>query len=224
MDNFLTEVLSYIDTLAEDGFWVKNVMQTSYWKGRIAKIELREDELALPLFIYNDDFEPLNVLGSHRGVYKLSGVYVSLPCLPPNVQSKLKYIFLAMSYDRSVYGNTRIFMPLIDQLNKLQTNGVPVNHGTYNRIKFIPLLIIGDNLGLNAILGFVECFRANFFCRFCHLPRDSLLTNTKEDAKALQNETIMLNIVHCPIIPKPESRKCLYGMNCFIFMSPSIDA
>lgn len=152
---------------------------------------MNEDEIALPLFIYSDDFEPLNALGSHRGAYKLSGVYVYLPCLPPNVQSKLQYIFLGMlffAFDRSVYGNTRIFMPFIDQLNNLQTVGVPVNHGTYKRIKIIPLLGIGDNLGLNGILGYVECFKANIFCRYCHLKRQDLLKSTKENVNALRNE------------------------------------
>lgn len=191
LDNFLNEMFSFIDNLSDDGIWIHNIMQSTYWKERKSKVQLNDGEIALPLFIYNDDFEPLNALGSHRGAYKLSGVYVYLPCLPPSVQSKLEYIFLGMlfyAYDRSVYGNTRIFMPFIDQLNKLQTVGVPVKHSRCKTIKLIPLLLIGDNLGLNGMMGFVECFTANYFCRLCRSFRDDLLTLTTEKPDLLRNE------------------------------------
>src|SRR6202012_6291085 len=45
-----------------------------------------------------NNFEPLNVLGSRSGAYKLSGVYVYMPCLPEDVQSRLEYIFMAMLF------------------------------------------------------------------------------------------------------------------------------
>lgn len=32
-------------------------------------------------------------------------------------------------------------------------------------------LLLGDNLGLNQMLGFVQSFRANYFCRFCKTNR-----------------------------------------------------
>jgi len=34
----------------------------------------------LPLFMYFDDFESGNVLGSHSGIHKVGAVYVSIPC------------------------------------------------------------------------------------------------------------------------------------------------
>lgn len=191
LPNFLNDMFKFIDNLTDDGISIENIMQSKYWKYRKSKILLNDDEIALPLFIYNDDFEPLNALGSHRGAYKLSGVYVYLPCLPPSVQSKLEYIFLGMlfyAYDRSIYGNTRIFTPFIDQLNQLQNVGIPVNHPRCKKIRLIPMLLIGDNLGLNGIMGFVECFSANYFCRLCRSFRSKMLTNSTEDVTMLRNE------------------------------------
>ncbi|KYQ53376.1 hypothetical protein ALC60_07489 [Trachymyrmex zeteki] len=62
-------------------------------------------------------------------VYKISGMYISLPCLPLEFRSKLDSIFL-----------------------------LQIVHSI--------ALIIGDNLGLNSILGFTTSFNSNFFCRF----------------------------------------------------------
>ena len=85
-------MIDYIDALDYKSEWFSNIVQSSYWK-KMVSLNLKDDEVALPLFIYNDDFEPLNALGSHRGAYKLPGVYLYMPCLPPEVQSKLQFIF-----------------------------------------------------------------------------------------------------------------------------------
>lgn len=76
----------------------------------------------------------------------------------------------------------RISAPFIDQLCKLQTVGISVNHSRCNVIKLIPMLLIGDNFGLNEFgIGFVECFTANHFCRFCRSIRTKLLENGAEE-------------------------------------------
>lgn len=35
------------------------------------------------------------------------------------------------------------------------------------KVKFVLGLIVGDNLGINSVLGFSRSFSANYFCRFC---------------------------------------------------------
>lgn len=188
--NFFDEVLGYIDSLDKDSDWIYNIVQSEHWKKITSTLSLQDDELALPMYVYNDDFEPLNALGSHRGAYKLSGVYVYIPCLPPQVQSKLEYIFLAMLFfatDRSSYGNDRVFTPLIDELNKLQ-NGIKVNHQKFKTVKLIPILLLGDNLGLNTMMGFVQCFVANFFCRICKLHKNEMATAIYEDTTKLRTK------------------------------------
>lgn len=71
---------------------------------------------------------------------------------------------LFFSADKSSYGNARVFTAFIDKLNKLQTDGIPITHK-----KLIPAVLIGGNLGLNGIMGFVECFVAIFFADFADL-------------------------------------------------------
>lgn len=52
---------------------------------------------------------------------------------------------------------------------------------------FTLLLILGDNLGLNSILGFDESFQANYFCRFCKTHKNETRYQTIEDKKSLRN-------------------------------------
>jgi len=60
-------------------------------------------------------------------VHKLGAVYISIPCLPPHIQSTLKTIFLTLlfhSTDRQKFGNNIIFKPLIDELYFLGEQGI----------------------------------------------------------------------------------------------------
>lgn len=68
--------------------------------------------------------------------------------------------------DRLKFGNANICRPLIKQLNILQTDGIEINFRGYKVVKLISCVVIGDNLGVNSILGFTESFSANFYCRF----------------------------------------------------------
>lgn len=53
----------------------------------------------LSAILYEDEFETNNPLGSHRGVGKVSAVYIVLPCLPVAVQSKTENIFTLTLYN-----------------------------------------------------------------------------------------------------------------------------
>lgn len=49
------------------------------------------------------------------------------------------------------------------------------------------LLILGDNLGLNSILGFDESFQANYFCRFCKTHKNETKYQITENEENLRN-------------------------------------
>ncbi|XP_018306226.1 uncharacterized protein, partial [Mycetomoellerius zeteki] len=90
-------------------------------------------------------------------------MYISLPCLPLEFRSKLDSIFLLQivhSSDVKEYKPEVIYGIEIDIDGKLIT------------ILFKVALIIGDNLGLNSILGFTTSFNSNFFCRFCKVTKN----------------------------------------------------
>ncbi|KAF6202665.1 hypothetical protein GE061_002509 [Apolygus lucorum] len=124
-----------------------------------------------PIHIFFDDFQPGNPLGGHAGSNKLGAVYMSLPSLPPRLYSKVKFIFLVMlfkSQERKIFGNS-LFKKVIEELNFLSEVGieVPASPTQTVRVKFALGCLLGDNLGLNQICGFVESFSAKHCCRIC---------------------------------------------------------
>lgn len=63
-----------------------NFVQGSLWK---SKVQLYPGKILIPYFIYIDDFELNNPLGTHTKVHSICGIYYSFPSLP-NVNSKLE--------------------------------------------------------------------------------------------------------------------------------------
>lgn len=179
----------YITSLNEDSNnEITNIIQTTFWKSKIAN----KKSITFPLFLYEDAFETANPLGSHAGIYKLSGMYVSIPCLPPDLYSELNNIFLAQLYhanDCKIFPRQRIYSYIIKELQLLETVGISLVIGSSNfQVYFKLALIIGDNLGLHGILGFVESFSANICCRFCKIPKDTSRKLCCEDVNALRNK------------------------------------
>lgn len=141
--------------------------------------------------IYYDDFEVGNPLGSHSGINKLGGVYFSLPCLPPQYISKLENIYLALLFKssyREMYGDKAIFQILVDELKYLKNVGIKIsNMGVTETVYFELGLILGDNLGQNSLLGFIEGFTGNKCCRFCRMPKNIRNEACEENIDYLRN-------------------------------------
>lgn len=173
----------------------ENVIQGSVWKNICSSHQPENSRsIILPLVVFYDDFEVGNPLGSHAGLHKLGGIYISLPALPPHLFSLLNNIFLAglcHSSDKSQFGNKAVFDNVIKELNYLKITGIVMNtHFFKGTLKFQVVAITGDNLGLNSILGFTESFNANKYCRICDAVKMQMQTMTFENSSLLRNMTL----------------------------------
>lgn len=182
LSNVYSQTIDYMQKLNHDNSDViSNVMQSVYWNEKISKFS---SNLVLPLYLYYDEYETGNPLGAHASIHKLGAIYFSIASLPPREQGFVNNIFLAMlmhSSDLQEFGGNLIFSQLIDDLNKLETEGIIIDlHGQTIKMNFCIALILGDNLGLHTLLGFAESFQANFYCRFCKCPRLETQTLCKE--------------------------------------------
>lgn len=77
------------------------------WKNKVKKYT---DKFVIPYFLYFDDFEVNNPLGSHSS--SLLGVYFSFPSAPEHLKFTLKNIFIAAlfkSKDVKDFGNDKCF-------------------------------------------------------------------------------------------------------------------
>ena len=158
------------NTLKSEEHVLFNFVQGSLWKKQIE--EFHEDGIALPLIIYFDDLELGNALGTHVGKNSVGCVYATIPCFPPNFASKLESIVLTdifYSKDKASYGNEVVLSKLINELHDLRKNGmlIVVNNNLY-KIHLLTSLVVGDNKGLNDIVGFVGSFTLSHCCRICN--------------------------------------------------------
>ncbi|CAH1114912.1 unnamed protein product [Psylliodes chrysocephalus] len=162
----------------------------------LEKIKTFKDKIVLPYFLYLDDFEINNPLGSHATSHSMTAIYYSFPLFKKS-NSKLNDIFLAGIFkasDVKTFGNNKCLEDLINELNGLQREGVTLSTKSGNvTVYFVLGLVLGDNLGLNSILGFTTSFNANYFCRFCKMHKNTChYSNTCHDS-ILRNEQNYIN-------------------------------
>jgi hypothetical protein len=178
LDNVLPQTLFHLDQLFkladENPNVISNFVQGDYWKGLNYTKDKRR--LTIPLVVYFDEFEVNNPLGSHAGVNKLGGIYCSIPVLPIEFQARIENIFeviLFNTLDRKMTQDSFILSKLTEEIKFLETTGITFEK--YDVTLYFKLaLVVGDNLGIHSLLGFVESFSANFPCRFCSINKMDL--------------------------------------------------
>lgn len=153
----------------------------------------RQDcEFLVPLLLYNDEFETANPLGSKRGKHKVSAFYTSVLSLPRKYQARLENIMLTAMITSpllSKYGISEVLKVIKDDLQQMWTDGLTIKCKEFEgRVKPYLFQVVGDNLGIHAMLGCTTCFRANYYCRFCRGHRSLLQKQPKEDAQYLRDE------------------------------------
>ncbi|XP_071786527.1 uncharacterized protein [Asterias amurensis] len=173
---------------SQDECLLKTYRDGSYFRGHCAKA----GEVVIPVLLYSDDYETGNPLGSKKGVHKLTAFYISLVCLPAKFQSSLNNILLAACSERSVvaeYGIDKVLSVMVNDFKEMEREGIQIACDSYTGIvRPILFQVIGDNLGLHELLGFVGSFSANYACRFCKAPKDVLHVQVVEDLSLLRDK------------------------------------
>lgn len=166
---------------------LKNFIQGDLWKTKLMNFS---DKIVFPYFLFIDDLEINNPLGSHSTFQAVSAVYYSFPLL----ENHSKHIFLAAiikSINMKDYGNESCLKCLIDDLYRFEKEGIIISTPEKGdtRVYFILGLVLGDNLGLNSILEFSRSFSASYFCRFCRASKDITKQLFEEDSLLMRNIT-----------------------------------
>ncbi|XP_052129259.1 uncharacterized protein LOC127750807 [Frankliniella occidentalis] len=181
-------MLNYAN-LSDEHDIISNFIQGSLWRD-ISAPYVAEEKIVLPLFAYSDDYEPNDGLGSHCLDEKTSALYYKIPCIPPEYLSLLRYIFIAAVFyadDRKEYGTPACVKCFLEQLKYLEKHGVIIELPEKSvTVYFVLGLLLGDNLGLNVIMGFVESFSANYCCRVCKVYQKDLKFMIREDPALLR--------------------------------------
>ncbi|KAJ8671532.1 hypothetical protein QAD02_002791 [Eretmocerus hayati] len=135
------------------------------------------------LGIFQDAFEICSPIGYHKKKHKMIGFYFTILNLPTHLRSKLKNIKLLLlckeTYQKE-YGWHEILRILIQDLKRLETEGVTIDcgNGEFVNFKGSIVVVFGDNLGSHSIGGFCESFNEILYiCRDCDMTMTEFLQN-----------------------------------------------
>lgn len=187
----LTKLLEIPGTLDAIFTWQQreNGVLLDFYDGEYCKQHpLFSSKVSVPLLLYYDDCETVNPFGSKVVVHKLGFLYFIIKSLPPQFLSKLSSHFLVA--DAKTYGINSVLLPVIEELKDLEVNGISLNTPHFKgEMRFSVAQLCGDNLGLNALLGFTECYSSNYFCGMCKAHKTTTRAQTKGDVTLMRNET-----------------------------------
>lgn len=177
------------------------------------------------LQFFFDEFGVVNPLGSKSGHHKLGAVYWTIQNLPAAFRSRHSSCFLAAlfySVDLKTYSFDAMLKPLIADLRTLQEKGitVTVNSKTgppqQKTLKGTITQIVGDNLGINALINMNACFgTGTYFCRFCELNKRDIGRHFREvpgKMRTIQSYNAIL--AHLAANPRLESYLGVRGDCC----------
>ncbi|CAG9763778.1 unnamed protein product [Ceutorhynchus assimilis] len=189
------EILNYIIEETSQKTITTSIIQGRLWKNIQNSFE---GKVIFPLLLFYDE---------------IGAVYVSLACLPPEYTSLQENVFLYQLFytsDKQFYGNGKLFSSLINELKKLESQGIDLFINNEKKKVYFPLLLIlGDNLGLNSILGFSESFNSDYFCRICVTHRN--FTKTETDVSKLILRTTDNYQLHAGELSYGVKEKCIWN-------------
>lgn len=151
----------------------------------------QKEENALQIQLFYDDFESVNPLGSKTTIHKVGAIYFTIRNMPSEYNSHLNNIYLVSLFFVNDLKNTNVtfnsvLKPIVDDIKILETEGIDV---AGINVKGTLVNMCHDNLGGNIALGFVESFRANFFCRICTMPKKETESSIRESSYFLRTSS-----------------------------------
>ena len=125
--------------------------------------------------------------------------------------------------DRKDTTDTLLLTALIEELNFLEAEGIVVNYKNKTCTLFFKLaLVVGDNLGVHSLMGFIEGFTANYPCRFCLINKSEIQSTYKEIDCVLRNKD---NYVECFLKNDPSStgikNACVFNLSLIHISEPT---
>lgn len=143
----------------------------------------QSNKIVLPFFLYIDDAEINNPLSSHCN--PITFLYYSFPLIP---DSEIYLAAVIKAKDYKEYGNEKCLSTLVREIKLIEENGIIISTSEgLKTVYFVLGLVIGDNLGLNCVLGFTGSFNHNFFCRFCKMTKQICNNSVTLNENLLRN-------------------------------------
>src|SRR6218665_1783390 len=153
------------------------------------------------LQLYFDEVETVNPLGSKTGIHKVGAFYFVVKNFPPAANSSLHNIHLlalANAHDLKTYTCDPVLEVILQELQTLHDVGFQfAAEGKQYNIRVFLAQIVGDNLGMHALMGFTENFsKSNYPCDLCLINQEEMQNVFRENMFKLRTKELYDQHVH----------------------------
>lgn len=213
----LSHVESYLRSDSNSSGLISDFRDGMLWTEHPVRIRHLNDDhtIVIPVFDFFDDLETANALGSHAVIHKIGVKYTVVKGFSPLLNSKLENILLNMICNSSERNVDGVFDVYLNEMSDLETEGFSVtdSNGCTYKIYVVLVQVIGDNLGLNGLLGYVESFTANHPCRICKVSRGRFNdTFTEDETLVRTKESYDYDVVLCDPSVTGIKQNCVYNV------------
>ncbi len=149
----------------DEGLWLQDTSRNQRWW--IGSYYSKKGTSSKTTILYSSSQEQWGV--------KLAHFYFSVVDMPQYLTASVHNNFLLISMKSEDFRMAKpnaILKHVVDELLLLWEHGIQIDIGHETIVFKVALAqILGDNLGMHTVLGFSECFTANFPRRRCKMPR-----------------------------------------------------
>jgi len=129
--------------------------------------------LTIVLQLFYDGMGTTNPLRGQSVMYNVGVFYFTVKNLPNTYNScfaNVHLLALCNTNELKKYGFESVLRKIVDELTHLSTVGFCGEFPIIGSKQIFVCLgqVACDNLALNSILGFIECFSADYFCTMCY--------------------------------------------------------
>lgn len=149
----------------------------------------KENRYAVQIQIAFDEVNLCSELKSRKKKHKSCHIYFTIRNMPCRYLSKLNNIYLIVlcESENLKQMNTKlddIMRIIVSEIKHLEKEGILLDDGSM--LKGTLVNVASDNLGMNSMIGLVECFNAHFYCRICESPKAVCQKMVKEDISTIR--------------------------------------
>ena len=175
-------------------------------------------KLVILIELFYDGMGTTNPLRGQSTMCNVGVFYYVIKNLPTNLTSchaNVHLLALCYSHDLRVYGYDTLLNKFVTEIQRLILNGFegdfPIIGKTHIYVKLCQAVC--DNLALNGLFGFVECFSYDYFCTMCLATQNNIQDNFREenfDLRTIETYNNDLNVALSGTLPA--TRKHEHGI------------
>ena len=145
-------------------------------------------KFTIAIQLFYDGMGTTNPLRGQSTMCNVGVFYFVVKNLPNTFNScfaNVHLVALCYTSDVKTYGFDNILCKFVSEIKHLSTVGFDMK-GTQIHVSLVQVAC--DNLALNSLLGFTECFSADYFCTLCYATQDDIHCKFYESQFTLRTE------------------------------------